>query len=61
MQISVIFRNADKGNGLSVTVQQQCGSTVCGVMSITMAYHAAARNNVPELTVFDVAASPCLF
>ena len=34
MQISVIFRNADKGNGISVTalpVQQQRGSTVCGV------------------------------
>ena len=55
MQISVIFRNADKGNGISVTalpVQQQRGSTVCGVMSIAFAYHAAARKNVAEIT-FD--------
>ena len=55
MQISVIFRNADKGNGISVIalpVQQQRGSTVCGVMSIAFAYHAAARDNVPEIT-FD--------
>ena len=55
MQISVIFRNADKGSGTSVTalpVQQQRGSTVCGVMSIAFAYHAAARNNVAEIT-FD--------
>ena len=55
MQISVIFRNADKGNGISVTalpVQQQRGSTVSGVMSIAFAYHAAVRNNVAEIT-FD--------
>ena len=55
MQISVLFQNAEKRNGISVTahtVQKQCGSTVCGVMSIAFAYHAAARNNVAEIT-FD--------
>ena len=56
MQLSVIFRNADKGNGISVTalpVQQQRGLTVCGVMSIAFAYHAA-RNNVAEITLINV-------
>ena len=52
-----IFRNADIGNGISVTalpVQQQRGSTVCGVMSNAFACHAAARNNVAEITLDHV-------